>query len=397
MSFLPRGGFVALGLVIALAEIGGSVPAGSAQPAPPLMPSNVHATAKVGQIKVSWTSSVRQASYTVQSFPQGLSCTTTSKWCTFPATRSTPWQFTVRAQNPTGRSPWSAPSPVVAQRTLLILAGQSNATGWESYAVDPPLGTNYFSAPYTNGADLVDRIEWLPWLVLPGAGRTWTTLSSPQRWNWPGIANHPTIFGPEVGLARQLWADTGRSAFILKETYPGSSLQTTWNIAGGPESVAPQAIAHVLTTMKKDARAGVLDTIGGIYWVQGEADAEVPSAASTYLENLTTLISTFRTELPMSPDAPFAIAKIDLSAFIDDREQANLMSAETAANYRTGNDRERSADDAATLTVPGTIEVDTKDLPRVGGAGSGHHIHLTNQSELMLGELFASATEGRMP
>ena len=93
----------------------------------------------------------------------------------------------------------------------------------------------------------------------------------------------------------------------------------------------------------------------------------------------------------MSPDAPFAIAKIDLSAFIDDREQANLMSAETAANYRTGNDRVRSADDAATLTVPGTIEVDTKDLPRVGGAGSGHHIHL------MLGELFASATEGRMP
>ena len=346
----------------------------------------------VGQLKVSWSATGRGLTYLVRSTPTGLSCTATSRSCTFPATTSTPWQFSVRATNTAGRSAWSSPTTSVPVRTLLVIAGQSNASGWESYPVDPGTGVDYLSAPYATEADVVDRIQWMPWLIQPGAGRSWTTLGSPQRWNWPGVAEHRTFFGPELGLARQLWSDTGRSAFFVKETYPGSSLSTTWNIAGGAESVAPAAISHVLQTMKKDARSGVLDSIGAVYWVQGEADATMPDAASAYRSNLITLIAAFRSQLPMDPSAPFAIAKIDLSTWTTAMEQVGGISSATAASYRAGNAAVRAADDEVARTVPGTVIVDTAGLPRVNGL-----IHLSNVAELSLGRSLALATEGQIP
>ena len=302
-----------------------AVGAGAAGAVPidaPSIPSDVRVVPGVGQLKVSWSATGRQLSYEVRSTPEGLSCTVTRRSCTFPATTSTPWRFSVRAINSSGRSSWSEPSAAIAVRTLLIIAGQSNASGWESYPVDPVSGVDYLAAPYANGADAVDRLEWMPWLILPGMGRTWTTLNSPQRWNWPGVSEHRTFFGPELGLARQLWADTGRSAFFIKETYPGSWLTTTWNIAGGPGSVAPAAFDNIMKTMKRDSRAGVLDSIGAVYWVQGEADAMLPEAAAAYQANLAALIGAFRSQLPMNPAAPFAIAKID--SIIDFQEISDM-------------------------------------------------------------------------
>ena len=372
-----------------------AVGAGAAGAVPidaPSIPSDVRVVPGVGQLKVSWSATGRQLSYEVRSTPEGLSCTVTRRSCTFPATTSTPWRFSVRAINTSGRSSWSEPSAAIAVRTLLIIAGQSNASGWESYPVDPVSGVDYLAAPYANGADAVDRLEWMPWLILPGMGRTWTTLNSPQRWNWPGVSEHRTFFGPELGLARQLWADTGRSAFVIKETYPGSWLTTTWNIAGGPGSVAPAAFDNIMKTMKRDSRAGVLDSIGAVYWVQGEADATLPEAAAAYQANLTALIRAFRSQLPMNPAAPFAIAKIDITSWTTALERSGTITADTAAAYRSGNDAVRAADDAVAHTVPGTVEVDTAGLARVNGL-----IHLSNVAELSLGASLAIATERLIP
>jgi hypothetical protein len=44
-------------------------------------------------------------------------------------------------------------------RLLLIVAGQSNATGLQSYAIDPVTKVNYFASTYTNGADFLDTPE----------------------------------------------------------------------------------------------------------------------------------------------------------------------------------------------------------------------------------------------
>ena len=126
--------------------------------------------------------------------------------------------------------------------------------------------------------------------------------------------------------------------------------------------------------------------------MQGEADATLPEAAAAYQANLTALIRAFRSQLPMNPAAPFAIAKIDLTSWTTALERSGTITADTAAAYRSGNDAVRAADDAVAHTVPGTVEVDTAGLARVNGL-----IHLSNVAELSLGASLAIATERLIP
>ena len=73
---------------------------------------------------------------------------------------------------------------VVSHRALVLLAGQSNATGWESYAIDPTTHVNYLAPPYANAADARSTISWMPWTGYPratGGGATGQVpLDTPQ-------------------------------------------------------------------------------------------------------------------------------------------------------------------------------------------------------------------------
>ena len=204
---------------------------------------------------------------------------------------------------------------VKSRRSLVLLAGQSNAGGWESYATDPTSGIDYLAAPYSNEADLSSTLSWMPSDGLPaatGGGPTGQVpLDTPQElFNSSGGSN--AIFGPEIGWARQTYANTGQALSVVKAAFAGASLAEDWNptIRSGDYA---NMIAKISSTMSADAGAGQLDTIAGIAWYQGERDAQHLGMAAHYRSNLIALIAALRSDLPMDPTVAIVLVKESLA------------------------------------------------------------------------------------
>jgi hypothetical protein len=251
------------------------------------------------------------------------------------------------------------------QRTLLILAGQSNASGLGSFVVDPATRTNYFAAPYRNGADATSKIEWEQSYISPGSSGGEKPLDTAQDLLPATILGYARVFGPEIGLARTIYADTGQPVTIVKVAFGGTSLGYNWN-ATRSNGLFVYMVHTVQVVIAQDAQRGQIDTISGFYWFQGENDAATPSDASTYQANLSTFVTSLRLALPMAT-TPIVLAK--------------------TSTLLAGNVQVRAADDWVAANFPDVVTVDTADLPRLGG-----YIHLTNTSELELGSRMATAS-----
>jgi hypothetical protein len=238
------------------------------------------------------------------------------------------------------------------------VAGQSNATGLQSYAIDPVTKVNYFASPYTNGADVLDTLS------LYGASPTLTRvpLDTPQRISGSG----PAVFGPEIELARTIYADTGQSVSIVKASIPGSSLAVDWR---GPEYVDAM-LDLVRNTINADARAGYADTVAALYWYQGESDAMVPAWAVAYRRNLEIFIAGLRSR-PLLASVPVVLVKESV-----------------ICPLCVGNTQVRRADDWVAAHRAHVVTVDTADLTRIDG-----WVHLSNVSELALGRRLALESE----
>ena len=368
-------------------------PAGASPTLPPA-PTGVTATPGVGSVTVSWTPlSGTGITYAVSASPPGPTCSVVdASSCAIPVTSSAVRQYRVTSSTGAGTSVPSALTAAVPTRLVLITAGQSNATGWESYAVDPKTGIDYLAAPFTNGADAADLITWMPWGIRKGLGATPVPLDTPQ-------PKSPTqaIFGPELGLARQLWADRQVPLTIIKAPCPGTSLAVNWNPAvttgHPPDALYMRLVAKVLATLAADAHAGTLDVLGGVYWFQGESDIKNAANAASYQGNLATLIGRLRNDLPLAPSAPIALAKVDQTGFINYRSHHGRPDPARIDALRLGNTEVRAADDWAAATLPGVVVVDSADLARRGSA----KVHLSNRSELTLGQRLAVATEAQLP
>ncbi len=360
-------------------------------------PSGVAVTPVVGGVVVSWLPEPdTHVHLTVTSTPPGLTCTVVDRTsCTLSDRVSTPYSFSVAAQrHGLAPPPPSAPTVPLAPNLVLVVAGQSNATGIESFAVDPVTGVDYLAPPYTDGADAADLLTWEPWQVLPAPATTPVPLDAPQVSTADGA---PAVFGPEIGLARQLWADTGRTATIVKAACPGSLLAQDWLPTGTSVDPCTGLFASTVDTvtgvMAADAAAGTFDVLGAVYWYQGESDASVPDDARHYRGNLRTLIRDLRSSLPLAPTAPVVLAKEDISADIAYEQGIGAISAAAAAGLTTGNEEVRAADDWVAADVPGVVEVDTSGLPRVGP----DDLHLSDVGELTLGQELAVASEPLLP
>jgi len=361
-------------------------------------PSGVTVAPYVGGVKVSWElDSQAGITYSVSSHPAGLSCHAVDESsCTIGDRTSTPYSFDVVASE-TGFTS-SGPSALTAPlqpHLVLVVAGQSNATGWLSYATDPTTGINYMAPPYTNGADSHDLITWTPWLVLQGNGATPVPLDSPQQANH-GNGNFPIVFGPEIGLARQLWSDNGRSLTIVKTAYPSTSLAVNWSpTASGPlpHGLFPAMVSKVKDVMARDATMGQFDILGGFYWYQGEGDAEDPAYAKAYEANLKQFIAAVRSDLPLSSAAPIVLAKEDATAYNSYLLNAGTITSAQYATRATWNAEVRGADVWAAANLPHVVDVDTAGLARVPPL----FIHLSNVSELTVGHRMASVSEVLLP
>jgi hypothetical protein len=353
--------------------------------------ASVTVTPGVGTITISWVPTESKETYAVTSSPAGLSCKGKTS-CTMVDTSTEPYSFTVTATTTQGDSIDSPPTAPLDPHEVVIVAGQSNATGQQSLAVDPVTGINYMAAPYANGADANDLITWEPWEILPGAGATPVALDSPQQVMEGAQAT--TIFGPEIGIARQMWTE-GRPVTVIKAAYEGTNLAENWAPKGTgalPDGLFPAMVAKVQSVMAADAAAGQFDVIASFNWYQGESDAGSPRDATLYQQRLAALIAAVRKDLPM-PTAPVVLAKEDSSGYDAYQVGTGAVTPAEEAKLLTGNTEVRAADDWAAANLPDVVEVDTAGLARVGPLD----LHLRNVSELTLGGEMATVSEPLSP
>ena len=188
------------------------------------------------------------------------------------------------------------------KRMILIVAGQSNASGFNLYATDPTTGIDYLAPPYATAADKDDLIAWWQLGLTKDLQATPVPLDTPQI----GATSPPAqIFGPEIGLARAVMAATRRPVTIVKIAAGGTSLGQ-W-VPG--TVIWKNMTTFVRSIIRFDAAKGQTDVIGGFYWFQGESDAVYPTEADAYRANLTKFVTQLRVQLPMASE-PIVLAKI---------------------------------------------------------------------------------------
>jgi len=192
-------------------------------------------------------------------------------------------------------------------RDLILVAGQSNAVGFDAYGEELP-------------ADPKDAATMFWWRVgdpppdeFDGtSARQWSTLQFQPR--TPAMEGNAAKkvgrqygnfnkkskggFGPEIGMVRTLATKESRPLAVIKTAFSGTSVAADWNV-GLPgkadacyRAMIDEAKAAITSARAKDitlrARAFV--------WVQGESDANAKDAP-TYVANLSAMLKSLRTEL----------------------------------------------------------------------------------------------------
>jgi hypothetical protein len=353
----------------------------------------VHATVSVGGVTVSWTQARPTVTYTVER--SGTStplCTVVGGSRCFVAVAALgSWSFVVVATSGSAQST-SPPTPPIAAHLTIVVAGQSNAIGATSFTVDPLTHVNFMAPPYVNGADTEDVIRWKTWFTArpPSAitSRNGTVPLDTPQYQTEKHAPHLATFGPELGIARQIWEDTRTPLTIIKAAYPGSSLAVDWNPLPGHGTLYAGMTSLVRATMTTDAAAGRLDVLGAFVWFQGEADAGDVTWASAYQTNLTNLITAVRTDLPSASMLPIGIIEPSTSSFI----AATCGAA--CPGHSIADTEVRAAVAAVGQTISGVVVVDSITADRTAAS---NFVHLSNLGELQVGSDIAKATEPLIP
>lgn len=262
-----------------------------------------------------------------------------------------------------------------ALRDLVIVAGQSNAVGFDAYASELP-------------ADAADRDVMFWWRVgdpPPDAydvtsGGKWTYLQ-PQPRGTPletttaeARAKSPRQygnfkkpeggFGPEMGFARELRAREGRPLAIVKAAFSGTALMQDWNPDdAGPTGACYRALVTETKAAIAAARAqGLTLRLRALVWVQGESDA-TKTAAPDYAKNLSHLLTRLRADLA----APQLIALVGVNThFGNDKnpsmpvivaQQRALAAMDPLSRYVDTEGAETLLPSQTHFTAKGTLEI----------------------------------------
>ena len=195
-------------------------------------------------------------------------------------------------------------------RDLILVAGQSNAVGFDAYAEELP-------------ADPKDAATMFWWRVgdpppdeFDGtSARQWTTLQfQPRTQAMEGDAakklgrqygnfNKKTKggFGPEIGMVRTLATKESRPLAVIKTAFSGTSVAADWNVGlpGQADACYRAMIDEAKAAIAAAKSHDVTLRPRAFVWVQGESDANAKDAA-VYVANLSAMLKNLRTEL----DAP---------------------------------------------------------------------------------------------
>ncbi len=261
---------------------------------------------------------------------------------------------------------------------VLVIAGQSNALGYSSYVIDPKTHEDVFTDASRSPADRTALLTWDESGV-ESSGTAPVALDTPQRLNG---ASSP-IFGPEVGLARALYARGDRHVLIVKVAIDGSSLAEDW-LPGQADYKA--LLAQVRAAESWARKDGWVPSVKALYWFQGETDATNSTWAAAYGSNLSAFLKGIRKSLALGPSGPVVVTQTDLSDYIRFEQAHRLCTSPSCSAEWTWNTEVMRAQAAA--AGRSTFVATTSALPRFD-----NFIHLTDAAELTLGETYANLTD----
>ena len=258
-------------------------------------------------------------------------------------------------------------------RDLILVAGQSNAVGYDAYAEELPANpkdsaTMFWWRVGDPPPDEFDGTSARQWTTLQFQPRTpaMTAVDGKKVGRQYGNFNKKTKggFGPEIGMVRTLATKESRPLAVIKTAFSGTSVAGDWNV-GLPGKADPcyramidEAKAAIASAKAKDitlrARAFV--------WVQGESDANAKDAPA-YVANLSAMLQRLRADL----NAPDMILLLGVNTRFGNGKNAfmpKIIDAQKAVAAALPRARYVDTAGAATLppshthfTAAGTLEV----------------------------------------
>ena len=199
-------------------------------------------------------------------------------------------------------------------RDLIIVAGQSNAVGFDA-------------KPSLLPADERDKdvIFWFkigdppPDAADSSSDGKWTTLGPQPLGNplpknlterqYGNFAQAEGGFGPEIGFCRTLLQkEPNRKLAVVKAAFSGTSIPQDWDPVGNePNSACYKALVDQITKAAESAKAnGVNLQPKYMIWVQGESDS-TEERSKNYADNLTEMLTALRNDIS-APDLKIALA-----------------------------------------------------------------------------------------
>jgi hypothetical protein len=265
-------------------------------------------------------------------------------------------------------------------RDLLLVAGQSNAVGFDAYAEELPPDANDSKTMFwwrvgDPPPDEFDSTSARQWTVLQFQPRTeaMSGEAAQKTGRQYGNFNKKTKggFGPEIGLVRTLAGKDSRPLAVLKTAFSGTSVAGDWNVdrPGQADPCYRAMIEEARAALAAAQEKGTTLRPRALVWVQGESDANAKDAP-VYAANLTSMLKRLRVDLA-APDMILLLG----------------------VNTRFGNDKntfmpqviEAQKQVAATLTRAAYVDTaGAETLPP-------SHTHFTAQGTLEIGRRFAEA------
>lgn len=184
---------------------------------------------------------------------------------------------------------------------LLIVAGQSNAVGFDADPNSLPFDEKdqhilfwwRTGDPPPDEHDSTSHEEWIS-LQTQSRGSPVQPRDNKER-QYGNFSNSEGGFGPEIGFARKVRAQSDRPLAVLKVAFSGTGIRQDWDPNSlGPNGSCYRALTNEFHLAASEAlKGGVVLRPRGFLWVQGESDAN-PKDAAEYADVLHWLIFSVR-------------------------------------------------------------------------------------------------------
>lgn len=267
-------------------------------------------------------------------------------------------------------------------RDVILVAGQSNAVGFDAYASALPADATDAEVmfwwrvgdPPPDEHDVTSSGAWAHLQPQPKGTPKLTSTAEEKKAmprQYGNFAKAEGGFGPEIGLARELRAREGKSPAIIKAAFSGTSLAEDWDPddpgAGGS---CYRALVETVKNATAAAKTRQIELrFRALLWVQGESDA-TPAHAPLYAKNLTRMLGRLRGDLA----APEMIALIGVNTRFGNGENPHMpLIIASQKAVAAGDPRAVYVDTTGAETLP----------PR--------HTHFTARGTLEIGRRYAAA------